>query len=171
MHLPRIRPRFTVRRLMVAVAILGLLLGLGRWLVVLRARSAAYQKIAFQFALHPGRVGHNWHVKTSDGRFIHYLEDENFWLQHAWATRRANKYWKLSLRPWLAAGPDPPRPEMLAHPRAPVDCPPELTLSGSNRCDWCAPNSWALGRDYPWWTIPWTWPPERFNLIPRYSFP
>ena len=70
-------PRFTVRRLMVAVAILGLLLGLGRWLVVMRTRSAAYQKIAFQFALYPGHLGHNWHVKTSDGRLIHYHEDEN----------------------------------------------------------------------------------------------
>ncbi len=166
------RARFTVRRLMVAVAILGLLLGLCRWLVVMRTRSAAYQKIAFQFAQYPShaRIGHNWHVTTSDGRVINYHEDENFWIQHAWGTRLANKYWKLSLRPWLAAGPDPPRPEPLARPRAAVDCPAELTLSGSYRCDWCAPNSWALDAVYPWWTIPWTWPPERFDLIPRYSF-
>ena len=130
MRLSLIRRRFTVRRLMVVVAIVGLLL----WLVVMRTRSAAYQKIAFQFAQYPGhssRMRHAWHVKTSDGRIINYHEDENFWLQHAWATRLANKYWKLSLRPWLSAGPDPPRPEPLAHPRAPADCPAELTLGSS----------------------------------------
>jgi hypothetical protein len=170
MRLSRIRPRFTVRRLMVVVAIVGLLL----WLVVMRTRSAAYQRIAFQFAQYPGHCspnGHAWYVKTSDERIINYHEDENFWLQHAWATRLANKYWKLSLRPWLAAGPDPPRPEPLAHPRAPADCPAELTLGSSYEDGWCAPNSWCLAPVYPWWTIPWTWPPEQSEGLPQYPFP
>jgi hypothetical protein len=170
MRLSRIRPRFTVRRLMVVVAIVGLVL----WLVEMRTRSAAYQKIAFQFAQYPGhssRMRHAWHVKTSDGRIINYHEDENFWLQHAWATRLANKYWKLSLRPWLAAGPDPPRPEPLAHPRAPADCPAELTLGSSYEDGWCAPNSWCLAPVYQWWTIPWTWPPEQSEGLPQYRFP
>ena len=141
MRLSRIRPRFTVRRLMVVVAIVGLVL----WLVEMRTRSAAYQKIAFQFAQYPGhssRMRHAWHVKMSDGRIINYHEDENFWPQHAWATRLANKYWKLSLRPWLAlAGPEdcPPRPEPLAHPRPPADCPAELDSGQLVRgTGWCA---------------------------------
>ena len=159
MRLSLIRPRFTVRRLMVVVAIVGLLL----WLVVMRTRSAAYQKIAFQFAQYPGhssRMRHAWHVKTSDGRIINYHEDENFWLQHAWATRLANKYWKLSLRPWLSAGPDPPRPELLAHPRAPADCPAELTLGSSYEDGWCARTPGALPRSIPGGRSPGPGPPN-----------
>ena len=63
MHLSRIRPRFTVRRLIVAVAIVGLLLGSGRWLVVTRARSDAYRRKSSEFAqCFHGRFQANWTV-------------------------------------------------------------------------------------------------------------
>ena len=49
MRLSRFRPRFTVRSLMIAVAIVGLLMGAGRWLFEMRTRSAAYRERAFEF--------------------------------------------------------------------------------------------------------------------------
>jgi hypothetical protein len=164
------RVRLTVRRLMVAVAIVGILLGSGRWIVVMRARSDTYRRKAVELA----ETRHAWHldywVYTKDSRCIGIHQDENYWRDHAWRSKLAGKYWRLSLRPWLAVGPDPPRPEPLAHPRPPADCPAELTLSG-RPCDWCALNPWYNDTVYPWWTIPWTWPPRRIAFIPRYSFP
>ena len=50
MHVSRFRPRFTVRRLLIAVAIVGLLMGAGRWVVEMRTRSAAYRKRAYVLA-------------------------------------------------------------------------------------------------------------------------
>jgi hypothetical protein len=171
MQLARFCPRFTVRRLMVAVAIVGLVLGTGRWLVVMRARSAEYQSKAFELVLNHGYAQINLDVYTKDGRRISIYHDENYWRAHTYRSKMASKYWRLSLRPWLAAGPDPPPPEPLAHPRPPADCPAELTLGDSRPCGLCALNPWYNDPVYPWWTIPWTWPPRRYSLIPRYSFP
>jgi hypothetical protein len=170
------RARFTVRRLMVAVAIVGLVLGSGRWLVVMRARSDAYRRKSSDFAqCAHGRLQANWSVTTKDGRIIEHNDDEDFWLRHAWAAKLANRSWRLADRPWLAAGPDPPPPEPLAHPRPAVDCPAELTLGGSHPCRWCASTPWWKNDPvYPWWTLLWSWPPKLYPgspLPPRYSFP
>ena len=43
-------PPFTVRQLMIAVAIVGLLVAAGRWIVEMRARSALYNRRAIDFA-------------------------------------------------------------------------------------------------------------------------
>ena len=57
MHLSRFRPRFTVRSLMIAVAIVGLLMGASLWIVEMRTRSVAYRKRAYKFAETGSRHG------------------------------------------------------------------------------------------------------------------
>ncbi len=149
MHLSRIRPRFTVRSLMIAVAIAGLLMGASLWVVEMRTRSLAYRSRAYDFlgmsALWLGKGG-----VTKDGRWVNLYDDENRYLRNAWARGLAEKYWQLALRPWLPVEPDPPPPEPLAHPRSALDCPAELQQRGP----WCL---WARQPVYPWWTFPWTW--------------
>src|SRR6516162_3210080 len=114
-------PRFTVRRLMVAVAILPLSLRAILWVVEMRTRSALYDRRAFEFAHSTARSGSI--ALTKDGREVNLYDDENDWLHDAWACTMAKKYWRLSDYPWLPVEPDPPPPERLAHPRRAVDLP------------------------------------------------
>jgi hypothetical protein len=164
MRLPRLR--FTVRRLIVAVAILGLLMGTGRWVVRMRIRSAAYRGRAYAFA---GKTAQAFgrSVKANDGGRVNVYDNENSYLQYAWAREMANKYWRLTNRPWLPAGPDPPRPERLAHPRPAVDCPAELRSRGPSI-------RWYFEPVSPWWTFLWTWRNQegRLSIVdPRWTFP
>jgi hypothetical protein len=95
MRLPRVR--FTVRRLMIAVAIVGLMLGLTLWM---KRRSAEFQKKA----------------RFYDGMFI-----TMFWQDHSpppglahnlWVGEMATKYRYAASYPWWPVEPDPPEPEL-----------------------------------------------------------
>ena len=149
---------------MIAVAIVGLLMGAGRWVVEMRTRSAACRERAFAFAKRPGGAwSPNYNVITKDGEYISIHEDENYWLLHEWGRKVAEKYWRLADRPWLPVEPDPPRPERLAHPRPAVDCLAELRSRGPS----CR---WSKEPVYPWWTFLWTWRNEPFSVVnPRWS--
>jgi hypothetical protein len=93
MKLPRVR--FTVRRLMVAVVIVGLMLGLGAWMA---RRSAEFRKRAES---HMRTV----RVMYSIGRWKPRGFDRN-----AWAWRMGEKYAYAASHPWLPVEPDPPEP-------------------------------------------------------------
>ena len=91
------RFRFTVRRLMVAVAIIGVALG------TLAERHARFRRLA---AYHAAR----------GGGLVNGLprSDEAIWRLDldAWHARLAEKYQRAANRPWEPLGPDPPRPEI-----------------------------------------------------------
>jgi hypothetical protein len=139
------RPRFTVGRLMVAIAILALVFGTISWVAEMRARSAAYRRRAFEVSMHTMRRGHEVHMP--DGRWVDSFDNENDLLHDAWKWRMAAKYLRLSYYPWLTAEPDPPRPEPLAHPRSALELP---TQDDSVK-------EWVLGSRAPAWTFLWTW--------------
>ena len=142
MPLPRVR--FTVRRLMAAVAILALSLWAILWVVEMRTRSIAYERRALEFGLMTARMGSG--LVTSDGRWVSKYDDENDWRHDAWACMLAAKYWRLSDYPWLPVEPDPPPPEPLPHPRCAIDLPAEM----QSGC-------WNRDSRPPFWTLLWTW--------------
>jgi hypothetical protein len=139
------RPRFTVRRLMVAIAILALVFGAISWVGEMRARSAAYRRRAFEFSMMTMRAGSLVH--TPDGRWVSWYDDENDLLCDAWALRMAAKYHRLSFYPWLAAKPDAPQPQNLAHPRKALELPAQDNSASVS----------VLGLRPPAWTFLWTW--------------
>lgn len=145
MRLPR--PRLTIRRLMVVVAIAALLMGERAWIVEMRRRSALYRRQAFEFGVMTARAGSN--TFTKDGRWVSRYDDENDWLRDAWACTLAEKYWQLSYYPWMPDEPDPPPPDRLDHPRRALDLPAEL----ESGC-------WSRASEAPWWTLLWTWDPR-----------
>ena len=162
MHLSRFRPRFTVRSLMISVVIVGLLMGASLWIVEMRTRSAAYRQRAFEFGDMTGfRLGRT--VQAKNGRSVNPMDDENTYLRYAWATKLAEKYWRLADRPWLPVEPDPPPPERLPHPRPAVDCPEGIQSWGWNRH--------RREQVYPWWTFLWTWRQRFPAAYPRWTFP
>lgn len=139
------RPRMTTRRLMIAVAILALAFGAIKWVAEMRARSAAYSWRANEFGLSTVRSGS--FVRTADGRWVDRFDNENDRLMDAWTWRMVAKYRRLSYYPWLAVEPDPPPPELLAHPRSALDLPErDRSLAASVRA-----------MRPPVWTLLWTW--------------
>jgi hypothetical protein len=142
----RPRLRFTVRRLMIAVAILALSIRSITWVVELRTRSGTYARRAEEYARSTGRAG-SW-TTTQDGRVVDLYEDENSRLRDVWACKMAEKYWRLSDYPWLPVEPDIPPPEPLAHPRNAFEL-PEKTKSESG--------CWNPYPRPPDWTFLWTW--------------
>jgi hypothetical protein len=146
------RPRFTTRRLMVAVAIVALSMGTGLWVIEMRARSASYLKRAFEFHGQTLRVGSTY---TKDGRRFRIGEDENTQLQDEWARKLARKYRRLSDYPWLPVDPDPLPPERLAHPRAAAGVPVQWLQE-----EWDYSMVDSVYSNSPWWTFLWTWRPR-----------
>jgi len=138
------RPRFTMRRLMIAIAILAIGFGAIKWVSDMRARSDAYRRRAWEFLanVHVGSVS-----TTPDGRTVNRYENENVRRRNEWAWRLAWKYRRLSYYPWLVAEPDPPPPRPLAHPRSAWELP--------ERDDPFVP--WAQDSRPPAWTFLWTW--------------
>jgi hypothetical protein len=132
MKLPRVR--FTVRRLMIVVAVLAVGFGAIKWVAEMRARSADYRRRAFEFVLLALRRGSMVH--TDDGRWVDRYEDENVRRHDEWARRMEAKYLRLSYYPWLAAEPDPPPPKPLAHPRNPFALPEALPIERPRRPAW-----------------------------------
>ena len=103
------------------MAIVAVLIGAVRWVVEMRTRSALYDRRAFEFAWSTACLGSI--VTTKDGRRVSRYDDENDWLEDAWACKMAKKYWRLSDYPALPVGTHPPPPERLAHPRRAIDLP------------------------------------------------
>ena len=147
MRIPRVR--FTVRRQMVAVAVVGLFMGASLWVVEMRTRSAAYRKRALEQLGMMTSAAAGSGTLTRDGRPVSIYDNENDWLRDAWVSELAEKYWRLSYYPWLPVAPGPPPPGPLAHPRAAVDCPVEMDRARAYRF-----------ADAPWWTFLWTWRPK-----------
>jgi hypothetical protein len=77
------RPRFTARRLIVAIAILALVFGAIAWVAEMRARSAAHRRRAIGFSMSTMRRGRV--VYTPDGRWVDSYDNENDLLRDAWA--------------------------------------------------------------------------------------
>lgn len=87
------RPRFTVRWLMIAVAIVAVVLGLSRWLW---NRSVAFRAIADV---------HNAHRMGSIPMHTGNLP----WLMYH--IEMEKKYDRAARYPWLPVAPDPPEPQ------------------------------------------------------------
>ena len=85
-------PRFTVRRLMVAVAIVALLSGMER----LRQRSVAFSSMA------------NYHVIKNSCWAGKYAKD--YEKGAAYHSLMWQKYDRAARYPWLSVEPDPPKP-------------------------------------------------------------
>jgi hypothetical protein len=140
----RPRLRFTVRRLMIAVAILALSIRAITWVGEMRTRSANYAERASRFGDMTGRSGSA--IIRSDGVRVSIHDDENTRLQDEWACKLAERYWRLSDYPWLPVEPDPPPPARLDHPRRAIDIP-----------DWKPCGCWNRPNEPPAWTFLWTW--------------
>jgi hypothetical protein len=141
-------PRFTVRRLMIAIANLAIGFGAIKWIAEMRTRSAAYWRRAFEFEASTLRSG-SMDV-TADGRLVNRYDTENDLLHDAWAWRTTAKYRRLSYYPWLVVEPDPPPPQRLAHPRRALELPAQ---DGALRVS-------VLDSSPPVWTYLWTWRAE-----------
>jgi len=103
MHLPR--PRFTVRRLMTAVAVAGIMLAA---LSGLERRRAEYDRT---FRYHYNRINSHLYIESyflgiaDDPR-----EEESRDAKSAYHQMMARKYRTATARPWLPVPPDPPEP-------------------------------------------------------------
>jgi hypothetical protein len=104
MHLYRCRPRFTVRRLMIAVVVVGLISAVGieirRYLregEILRQR---YRDRANFYELRIELVT-NWTIESVRSREIRRAHCERLWKKYDFAAHH----------PWLPVAPDPPEPE------------------------------------------------------------
>jgi hypothetical protein len=97
-------PRFTVRRLMIAVAVVGLLAGIGK---NLSRRSMRFKEIAqgHRDETHVFRCG-MVNIDELDSRVREAFRQEDIRVDfHA---RMAEKYERAARYPWLPVEPDPP---------------------------------------------------------------
>jgi hypothetical protein len=103
MWIPRLR--FTMRRMMAAVAVVALGLAVVRWKRSMDALSANYQHRA---------LSHR--VKVADDHFLMLRSPddsrEDKWLDRrkAYRSAMAEKWNRAALFPWLPVEPDPPPP-------------------------------------------------------------
>ena len=89
-------PRFTVRRLMVAVAVVGLMLGLTLWM---KRRSAEFRKKAL---FYEGMcITMVWQDDSPPPDLAHHL----------WVGKMATKYRYAASYPWWPVEADPPEPQ------------------------------------------------------------
>ena len=95
MRLPRVR--FTVRRMMIAVAVVALAIGMV-------ARSRQMSKIADRHAAQI--LEHSQMMPLPNGAFAALLDNRGEWHQAMVA-----KYRRVARFPWLPVEPDPPEPE------------------------------------------------------------
>jgi hypothetical protein len=95
MHLSRLTPRITVRRLMVAVAIIGSALG------ITIERSERFRWIAIHHRA--------WVPKHVPPIKPFGMEDKD-WRLIEWHELMARKYAHAARYPWLPVAPDPPEP-------------------------------------------------------------
>ncbi len=106
MRLPRVR--FTVRRMMVAVAIVALLLA---WMQMQKRMVELRKSYEFQSALHGGEEV----VEREGGLFIRFRggrrEVKPNARRAAYHAAMRRKYERAARYPWLPVAPDPPMPE------------------------------------------------------------
>jgi hypothetical protein len=95
MYLSHLTPRFTVRRLMVAVAIFGSALG------ILIERSERFRWIA---------ADHRGEVPKNIPRIKPVGMDDKRWHLFEWHESMARKYEHAARYPWLPVAPDLPEP-------------------------------------------------------------
>jgi hypothetical protein len=87
-----IRPRFTVRRLMVAVAIVA-------FVIATLKRSEDYRRRADHFrSLQPDYISYQSALR-------------DFWIKQEYYAQMEQKYRDAAWLPWLPVAPDPPEPE------------------------------------------------------------
>lgn len=100
-----LRVRFTVRSMMVGVAIGGLLLGLGTWLwhrsVQFRGVAEYHNRLALE------SLGRGYEVDPSGGT-VHVSVRTP---RSDYHDRRMRKYRQAAARPWLPVESDPPEPD------------------------------------------------------------
>ena len=104
MRLSRFRPRFTVKRLMVTVAIMGVFLGLiiksSEWSEHRRHRfSITRDEFTLDYELAEQQSRHPDIAKRMDPRLVAYYDFMK------------GKYEAAARHPWLPLWPDPPKPE------------------------------------------------------------
>ena len=98
MHLSRLTPRFTVRRLMVAVAIIGSTLGITIHTIERRER---FRWIA---------VHHRANIPKDMPRIKPFGMEDKHWRLIEWHESMARKYEHAARYPWLPVAPDRPEP-------------------------------------------------------------
>jgi hypothetical protein len=103
MRLPRVR--FTVRRLMIAVAVVGISIGcaVGRRTAFL-ARAEGHRVRSGVFVYHNADGTSLWEIVGRDGSRISEAR-RSYHKDMLWKYQRAARY------PWLPVWPDPPEPE------------------------------------------------------------
>jgi hypothetical protein len=94
MKLPRVR--FTVRRMMVAVAVVGLAFGVTKWI---KGRRDMFESLADDY-LDEG---------SAFAEYGHGLTELN--PRSAWNWAMYLKYKQAARHPWFPVAPDPPEPE------------------------------------------------------------
>lgn len=106
----------TIRRLMLAVALVALVAGSGAWIIRMRARSADYRDRAAAYERREiecmqEQVAHgDWNVDTAradQNRFLFYQAEKM--AEHSRALKE--KWERAAASPWIAAEPDPPDDE------------------------------------------------------------
>ena len=115
MRLPRVR--FTVRRMMVAVAVFGLLFGAG----VTRQRWAYNRSMVNYHANEERRMrlllSGGWITETDEAgtrkklRVGRNIEREPVQQRLMYHILMGDRYQRAARRPWLAVAPDPPEPK------------------------------------------------------------
>jgi hypothetical protein len=99
MHPLRFIPRFTVRRLMGSVAMVGVVLGISI------ERHQRFGKIAAHYRSEFEELP----SITPYEHFMSFTERDNRRLE--WLFAMSAKYERAARYPWLPVGPDPPKPE------------------------------------------------------------
>jgi hypothetical protein len=113
MRFPRVR--FTVWRLMVAVAVFAT----ATWGGQLAARGYSYRKMSDYHAASKARIESEWSLEFQWKRALgHFpacrtleVQAEDAWKQAEWHVQMKVKYERAAARPWLPVEPDPPEPK------------------------------------------------------------
>ncbi len=105
MPLPRVR--FTVRRLMVAVAIVAAVLA---GLEALRMRRAEFQRVSVLHRRHLLTLG-RWELLDPVAQRADEEAQARGDPRKSWHLHLADKYRRAARYPWLPVAPDPPEPE------------------------------------------------------------
>ena len=117
MRVPHVR--FTMRRMMVAVAIAGVVLGARRKSVALQQRAAVHATQEQEW-LATASIHQQWARRslnlTGMLRCLRQAESDRSFVEYCrrradYSARLRRKYERLSWRPWLPIEPDPPVPK------------------------------------------------------------
>jgi hypothetical protein len=104
------RFRFTIRRMMIAVAIVGLTLGLaGLWRRSKDLRRLAEEHDNLEQSILPVVI--DAASTPSDPRLPQGASIRSLLCQAEYHRKLSRKYWRASARPWLAVEADPPEPK------------------------------------------------------------